>query len=270
MAEPTVAIIIPCFGQKSFLPRAISSALAQTVAPREVIVIDDGSDEDLSDIATTFPQVAFIRQDNRGTSGAKNRGMAASTSDRLVFLDADDALRPNALASGLQCFEANPDAAFVYGGFEVVTRKSREPELQRVETHRDMVRTNWIGMLGAVMFDRARLVDCGGFDESLEMCEDWDLFLRLSRKYPFASHANIVADYFRHDSNASRDVPRLRHWIEVVRSMEWERGLNPEDRKAWHEGEQIWRARVPDPVHRSPVERAARSVARALLRPFRA
>jgi len=269
MAEPAVAIVIPCFEQKRFLRRAIDSALAQTVPPREVIVVDDGSDEDLSDIAEAFPQVVFIRQGNRGTSGAKNRGMKAATSDKIVFLDADDALKPDALASGLECFEANPQAGFVYGGFEVVSRGSRETELQRVESHRDLIRTNWIGMLGAVMFDRRKLVGCGGFDETLEMCEDWDLFLRLSREHPFASHANIVAEYFRHGSNASRDVPKLRRWIEVVRSMEWERGLDSEDRRAWHEGEQIWRARVPDPVRRSRIERAARKAARTILRPFR-
>ena len=270
MAEPTVAIIIPCFNQKRFLSKAIESALGQTVAPREIIVVDDGSDEGLSDIGGMYPAVSFLRQPNRGLAAARNAGMRAARSDKLIFLDSDDLLMPDAVARGLDCFAANPEAAFVYGGFDIVAGKHRETELQRVTGHRDLVRTNWIGMIATVMFDRLKTLACGGFDESLGMCEDWDLFLRLSRHHPFASHGAIVAEYVRHGGNMSNDVPKLRHWIDVVRSKEWDRGLDAEDRRAWHEGEAIWRERVPDPVRRSPVERAARKLAKAALRPFRA
>ena len=269
MPQPSVGIVIPCFNQKRFLPKAIDSARAQTVAPTEIIVVDDGSKQRLTDVVDAYPEVRLIRQENRGLAGARNSGARAATSDKLIFLDADDLLHPNAIAAGIECFRSNPDAAFIYGGFSIVTRTSREDEYRPVDTHRDLVRTNWIGMVGTVMFDRPKLLECGGFDESLGMCEDWDAYLRLSRKFPFASHPNIVADYVRHDSNASNDVPELRKWIEVVRSKEWERGLDPEDQQAWREGVAIWQDRVPDPTPRSGAERAARKVARMILRPFR-
>jgi glycosyltransferase involved in cell wall biosynthesis len=269
MPQPSVGIVIPCFNQKRFLRKAIESALRQTVAATEVIVVDDGSREDLSKVTSAFPTVRLIRQENRGLAGARNTGTRSATSDKLIFLDADDLLQPNAIAAGLDCFRQHPDAAFVYGGFTIATRKSRETEFRPVETHRDLIRTNWIGMVATVMFDREKLLECGGFDETLGMCEDWDAYLRLSRKFPFASHPNIIADYVRHDSNASNAVRELRKWIEVVRSKEWDRGLGPEDRQAWQEGEALWRERIPDPVPRSAIERSARKVARLMLRPFR-
>jgi glycosyltransferase involved in cell wall biosynthesis len=270
MAKPSVAIVIPCFNQKRFLRKAIESALSQTIPPDEVIIVDDGSREKLSTVMSVFPRAQLIRQDNRGLAGARNTGARAARSDRIIFLDADDQLQPKAIAAGLECFDDNPDAAFVYGGFTIVTRKSRETEFKAVSTHRDLVRTNWIGMVATVMFDRRKLLAEGGFDESLGMCEDWDAYLRLSRKFPFASHPNIIADYVRHDSNASNSVPELRRWIEVVRRKEWDRGLDADDRQAWREGEGIWRIRVPDPMPRSGMERAARKAARVILRPFRA
>ena len=269
MGQATVAIVIPCFNQKRFLAKAIESALRQTAPAREVIVVDDGSNEELSGIAARYPAVTFIRQENRGLAGARNAGVRVATSDRMVFLDSDDRLLPNAVAAGLACFEANPEAAFVYGGFDILTGKRRETELQRVTGHHDLVRTNWIGMIATAMFDRRKLIASGGFDESLGMCEDWDLFLRLSREHIFASHGEIVAEYVRHQGNMSNDVARLRKWIDVVRSKEWDRGLDTDGRQAWEEGEQIWLTRVPDPVRRSRIERAARKAARALLRPFR-
>ena len=267
--DVSVAIVIPCFNQKRFLRKAIESALSQSIPPSEVIVVDDGSKKDLASVTSRFPEVKLIRQENRGLAGARNCGLRASTSEKIIFLDADDVLRPDAIATGLECFRRNPDAAFVYGGFDIVTRRTRTAEFQPVSGHHDLVRTNWIGMVATVMFDRARLLGCGGFDESLGMCEDWDAYLRLSRDFPFAAHANIVADYVRHDDNASNDVQELRRWIDVVRAKEWERGLDAAGRDAWREGIELWRLRVPDPVERSPLERAARKAARFVRRALR-
>jgi glycosyltransferase involved in cell wall biosynthesis len=267
--NPTVAIVIPCFQQRRFLRKAIDSARGQSIPPDEVIVIDDGSTEDLSKVTGVYPDISLIRQENRGLAGARNSGLRAATSDRIIFLDADDVLHSNAIASGLDCFRENPEAAFVYGGFCDVTRKTREQVYTRVTTHRDLIRTNWIGMIATVMFDRPKLITQGGFDESLGMCEDWDSYLRLSRDHPFASHSNMVADYVRHDLNASSNLPELRKWIAVVRAKEWDRGLDSEDRQAWLEGEALWRSRIPDPKPRSLIERTVRKAARRALRPFR-
>jgi glycosyltransferase involved in cell wall biosynthesis len=266
--EPAdVAIVIPCFNQAQFLSGAIESALAQTLPPREIIVVDDGSSQDIDAVTRAHPAVRLIRQDNRGLAGARNTGFRAATAEKVIFLDSDDRLLPEAIAAGLDCIARNPRAAFVYGAHRIVRGEQKARTYFPVSTRRDFIRCNWVGMIATVLFDRARLGDIGGFDESLGMCEDWDAYLRLSRAFPFASHDRLVADYIRHSSNASNDLHRLWKWIEVVRAKERDRGLDAEDEVAWREGEAVWESLVGrDPAKARLVDRAACGLVR-LLRP---
>lgn len=261
-----VAIVIPCFEQKAFLANAIRSAVTQRVRAREIIVVDDGSTEDLSGIVSEFPGVVLMRQKNRGLAAARNAGLKAATAEKIIFLDADDVLLPRAVASGLQCFSKTPQAAFVYGGFEEVRGTAITKAFSRVAHHHDLVKCNWIGMIATVMFDRAKLLDEGGFDEALGMVEDWDAYLRLSRRFPFAAHPAVVARYVKHDTNMSGDVAKLEKWIGVVRAREWDRGLDPAGQRAWHEGEALCRETLdPSPRPRkSLAERALRKGARLM------
>ena len=266
---PSVAVVIPCFDQERFLGSAVASASAQSVAAAEIIVVDDGSPGDVAAAVAQFPAVRLISQDNRGLAGARNSGLKSAASDKIIFLDADDVLLPGAIAAGLDCFAANPDAAFVYGAHRQLRSTGSTETFFPVASHRDFIRCNWVGMVATAMFDRRRLLEVGGFDESLGMCEDWDAYLRLSRGFPFASHGAVVADYVRHESNSSNDLYRLWKWIEVVRAKELERGLEAEDQLAWNEGVQVWRSMLgPKPGRRSMAGRVARKLAR-LVRPGR-
>jgi glycosyltransferase involved in cell wall biosynthesis len=244
-----VAIVIPCFRQAHFLSAAIASALNQSTPAAEVIVIDDGLDDEVAAVARNYSAVRLIRQPNRGLSAARNAGLRTATCEKVIFLDADDLLLPNAIEAGWRCFRANPDAAFVYGAF-IEVRDGRETSgFVPVSSHTEMIQCNWIGCPAAVMFDRAKLVTLGGFDESLGMCEDWDAYLRLSRIHPFASHRETVARYMKHDANMSNDVAQLRRWIDRVRALEMERGLTRKQRIAWRQGKDIW-TRALDPNRR--------------------
>jgi glycosyltransferase involved in cell wall biosynthesis len=261
---PTVAVVIPCYRQAHFLRNAIDSALAQSIPPAQVIVVDDGSDDNTSEVAFEYERVTLIRQENRGLSNARNTGLQAASSEKIIFLDADDILLPKAIAAGVSCFRQHPEAAFVYGAFREICGTSRPRKFCAVTSHIDFVRCNWIGCPATVMYDRSKLLEQGGFDESLGMTEDWDIYLRLSRHYPFASHNTLVAHYVKHDANMSNSVTELKGWIEVVRGREWERGLDEEGQRAWREGLQIWRNAFdprPEPK-RSILMRAFRKAAR--------
>jgi len=252
-----VAIVIPCFRHGNFLSGAIESAIGQSHPPGEIIVVDDGSD-----VARSYPEVTLLRQDNAGLAAARNAGLRAATSSKIVFLDADDLLLPAALELGLQCFARQADAAFVYGAF-IERRLGHDwPRFEPASHHHDLVRCNWIACVNAVMFDRAKLAGIGGFDETLGMCEDWDAYLRLSRLHVFAHHRSAVAVYLRHDTNMSNDETELLRWIDAVRRKELARGLDPAGLAAWQEGEGIWRSfydRKPVPL----VKRAWRKARRA-------
>lgn len=248
----SVAVVIPCFEQKHFLAKAIASAVQQSPPPREIIVVDDGSSEKLSDITSRTPGVRLIEQPNRGCAAARNAGLRASSSEKIIFLDADDRLMPQAISAGLKCFRKNPDAGFVYGAFMQVEGNQRSKGYTAVSSHRDLIRCNWIVMIGTVMFDRAKLLEVGGFDESLGACDDWDAYLRVSRRFPFATHRNVIAEYLKHDAGWSANVEGVKHWIEVIRAKEWDRGLDAEDRIAWHEGELVWRQAFDRSQNQSP------------------
>src|SRR5215212_207946 len=117
-----VSVVIPCYNQAHFLGEAIESVLAQNHLRFEIVVVDDGSTDDTAEVAACYPGVRCVRQDNRGLSAARNNGLRHSEGEYVVFLDADDRLLPEALETGLKCFEAHPECAYVYGHFRVIAR----------------------------------------------------------------------------------------------------------------------------------------------------
>lgn len=241
----SVSIIIPCYRHARFLRRAVESALGQTVAPSEIIVVDDGSADNVQAAIRPYSNLRLLRQPNRGPSAARNAGLQVAKSDKLVFLDADDILLPEAIAGGLRSFAGQPEAGFVYGAFRKTGWFGTRNEFRSPSTRLDLIRSNSIGMIAAVMFDRTKLLQIGGFDEQLRIAEDWDVYLRLSRLFSFVGHRELVASYARHHGNVTNDVARMRLGVEVVRRLERERGLSGEELAAWHEGAAVIAAAYP-------------------------
>ena len=119
MGEPSlVSVVIPCYKQAHFLGHAIESVQRQTYPAVEIIVVDDGSPDGTRAVVESFPAVNYVRQENKGLSAARNRGLRESQGSYLVFLDADDLLLPDAVAAGLQTLYASgPEYAFVSGHY---------------------------------------------------------------------------------------------------------------------------------------------------------
>jgi glycosyltransferase involved in cell wall biosynthesis len=213
----SVAIIIPCYGQAHLLGEALASCLGQDPPPAEIIVVDDGSPDDVAGAVAAMgeaPSIRLVRRPNGGLSAARNTGLEASQSPYLVFLDADDRLCPGALAAGLACLADWPEAAFVFGGYrnmDIAGHYWRHPTLPRPgpTTLVDLLAVNVVGMHATVMYRRAPLVAAGGFDEALRSCEDWDVYLRLAASHEIIAHRHICADYRRHAGGMSHVFDRL-------------------------------------------------------------
>ena len=210
---PLVSIVVPCYGQAHFLGDALESARAQTHEPIEIVVIDDGSPDDVAAVVARHPGVRLIRQANRGLAAARNTGLEASTGSFVTFLDADDVLYPEAVARGLASLEGRDDCAFAAGmwrtrseGGEVETARRRTPQGSSYE---EMLRGNFIVMHGAVLYRRDALVALGGFRAELPSCEDYDVYLRLLRRWDVALHDDTVAEYRRHEHNMTRSARRM-------------------------------------------------------------
>jgi glycosyltransferase involved in cell wall biosynthesis len=237
----TIAVIIPTFNHAHFLADAIRSVLAQTRAADEIIVVDDGSTDDPAAVVAQFPTVRVIRQDNGGLSAARNTGLRSCSTSHVVFLDADDLLMPHALEAGLACFARHCDCAFVYGGHRGIAEDGRHLyDLFRAidgDAHLAMLRRNEICMIATVLFRRDFLLTAGGFDESLRRCEDVDIYLRITQKYPIAGYSTIVAQYRRHSENMSKDyVAQLRTMLGVLDRHAAQNVSTPAIRAALREG----------------------------------
>jgi len=175
--KPSVSVAIACYKHAHFLADAIESVLAQTSPAVEIVVVDDGSPDDTREVASRYPDVMYVRQENMGLAAARNTGIRSTSSPFLVFLDADDRLLPNALEAGLKAFHAHPACAFVSGGFRYIDSEGTatgDPVIPHVVNNHyiEMLRCSYIAMHATVMFRREILDRVGGFDNTLRVCED--------------------------------------------------------------------------------------------------
>lgn len=190
MADVTsVSVVIPTYNDAALLRAGLVSVLEQSRAPREIIVVDDGSTlesarDALADLARDFPEVRMLRQANAGPSAARNHGIAQASGDWLTFLDADDSLRMDCLERRLGLVGENCVGA--YGGFLATTAngeqnrspfRARSPQpFPAASIGRDMPGGLPLWILRADAVRKA-----GGLDPSLRIMEDFDLLLRIGR-----------------------------------------------------------------------------------------
>src|SRR4051812_7319537 len=108
VSRPLVSVVIPAFNAERFLGEALASVSAQTYAPVETIVVDDGSSDGTAEVARAHPEVALIEQENSGPAAARNRGFAASRGEFIAFHDSDDLMTPDKLAVQVSHMLENP------------------------------------------------------------------------------------------------------------------------------------------------------------------
>ena len=245
-SKPLVSVIIPCYNQGRFLGEAIASVQKQTYSNIEIIVVDDGSSDNTQQVANGFANVKYHYQANAGLSAARNAGIRKSNGFFLVFLDADDILYPNAVETNARLLLQNPYWAFVSGGHDKVDEwlypleDADESRVIEANHYQELLRGNYIGMHAAVMY-RCRVFDQFEYDTTLKACEDYDLYLRITRKYPVGCHRTRIAAYRRHGENMSRDHIRMLKQVLAVHARQKALLQNEEERGAWHSGVTIWK-----------------------------
>jgi glycosyltransferase involved in cell wall biosynthesis len=246
-SSPLVSVVIPTYTHAHFLAEAIASARDQDGEPAEIIVVDDGSKDSPEMVVSRYPGVRLIRQQNAGLAAARNAGWRACTGALVVFLDADDRLLPGALEANLRLLEANPGSGFVYGRYRFIGRDgSRRKDAHFAELGADpfaaFLRGNVVGMHATVMYRREILAESGGFDPGLRACEDYDLFLRLSRRFRVACHPHMLAEYRIHGGNMSRNNAFMLDWaLKVLRRQRAAARADPAWRRAYRQGVRNWR-----------------------------
>ncbi len=244
-----VSVVIPCYRQAHFLPEAVGSVLEQTGPPGEILVVDDGSPDDVPSVVANFRGVQCLRQENRGLSAARNAGLARCSGEAVVFLDADDRLLPEALAIGGAALAEHPGAALVWGFNRPIDREGRvlgpisNPWTSETASYADLLGRNVVGPPVGVMFRRSALADCGGFSAGSKGSEDYDLYLRLARDYELHCHGRLVAEYRFHEANMSGDERLMLEGTLAALDAQAEHvHRDPTLRRAWREGRRwAWR-----------------------------
>lgn len=208
--QPLVSIVIPAYNNRRYLPAALDSCLAQTYPRCEVIVVDDGSTDGTDSLIRDRygARVRLLRQSNRGPSAARNAGIQAAHGDYVKFCDADDQLLPDITARSMAILAAQPGASVVHTRYHYVAEDGathlpvKRPSLPSGDVYCDLLLSNGDFVLtSAVTAPRRLLLDCGGFDESLFVAEDWDLFLRLAAQVPFHYIDDDLVLYRHHAGN---------------------------------------------------------------------
>ena len=188
-----VSVIIPTYNSGHLVVDAIASALAQTRAPAEVVVVDDGSADDTRERLATFgPPVRYVYQENAGVAAARNRGLSKSHSELIAFLDADDVWHPRKLECQVRALDDNPDLGLV--GTAAIDWPAESfpamehlpaPPLTRVRWNDFVVRNPFV--TSSVVVRRQILERVGEFDTALQGPEDFDLWLRVAREAEVAN-----------------------------------------------------------------------------------
>jgi glycosyltransferase involved in cell wall biosynthesis len=237
-----VSVVIPCYNQAHFLGEAIESVLAQRYTDFEVIVVDDGSTDNTSEVASRYEEVRLIRQQNRGLAGARNRGLGEARGEYVVFLDSDDRLLAKALEVGVRELESHPECAFVSGHYRPIDPSGASlavpprPDVGR-DHYLSLLRENYIKMTASVVYRRWVFGEVGGFDGSVDAAADWDLYLRVARRFPVHHHNELVAEYRRHGATMSTDPALiLRSTAAVLRTQREHVKGNKQYEKAYKAG----------------------------------
>jgi glycosyltransferase involved in cell wall biosynthesis len=217
---PDVCVVIPAFNPGELLNKALESVFCQTLLPTEIVVVDDGSDEDLSWIGAMYPRVRLIRQRRSGPSVARNRGIIATSAELIAFMDQDDLWSQDKLARQVESMAREPTAGLCY--CDVVSFVGDQPQRRPAQS------TNPILYFGdtslgtstailrsmkhfadrfvvpsSVVLRREVLSSSGLLDPILPFSGDFDLLIRIGATYPVIHLPAELVYYRRHQGNFS-------------------------------------------------------------------
>ena len=186
---PLVSVIIPTYNRAWALKKAIDSVLEQDYKNFELIVVDDGSTDNTE--AIIEPYIGFlklIQQPNLGVSSARNKGISVASGSLIAFLDSDDYWYPEKLSTQVNFFNANPDAWICQTEETWIRNGKRVNPKKKHKKPSGMIFIPSLALClvspSAVMIRKNLFIKIDGFDESLPACEDYDLWLRVTCRYP--------------------------------------------------------------------------------------
>lgn len=294
-AAPLVSVVCACYNMGRYVREAVDSVLAQDWPAVEVIVVDDGSTDETPAALAAYaddPRVVIIRQANAGQTAAKNAGLRAARGEYVGFCDADNAWLPGKLARQVPLLRANPRVGVVYGDVALIDGEGRPLPTPPVKRYGGritgrLLEDNFV-TFNTTLLPRRVVAEFGGFDESLRMAIDYDLWLRVSTRYEFlylpeplvryriwggqmshrteerfASFVRLLERFLATHPGAVTAAEVRRGWAHTYVSRALWRARNGQPREAWRDFGRALRRRPWD----ARLWRSAAAVALGRVRP---
>lgn len=209
MADPLVSVIIPAWNNAPMAVEAVESALAQIYSRVEVVVVDDGSNDDTPQRLAAFgSRITLIRQPHKGPAVARNAGIRASHGEFIGFLDSDDLWMPEKVERCLPPLLADPDTGVVFTAVRIhETGSGRKYILPQYDHGGRMARELFLECRGVntstLLVRRKHLEQVGLFDEDFFRAQDWDLMVRLAEICRYARVPDVLTERRLHPRNLS-------------------------------------------------------------------
>ncbi|MGH9173963.1 MAG: glycosyltransferase family 2 protein [Vicinamibacterales bacterium] len=215
---PLVSVVIAAFNAQAFIEQTCVSVLEQTYPSLEVIVVDDGSTDNTSEVVSSLarsdPRLRLIRQQNLGVAVARNTGIQAASGEFIAPLDADDLWAPTKIECQVRSLQRGGSGtglsycwwAWIDSNGRVLDRSPR----WRIEGRvlQSLVEVNFTGSASVPLYRRSCIEELGGYsvnlrDQGCQGCEDWDLALRVAERYAVAVVPEVLVGYRRRTDSMS-------------------------------------------------------------------
>ncbi len=235
--KPLVSVIIPTYNRGWIVTEAIDSVLVQDFNDYELIVVDDGSDDHTPKILAAYgDQITVLRQPNRGVSAARNRGIAAAAGRLMAFLDSDDLWLPQKLSTQVRFFAEHPEAMICQTEERWIRNGVRVNPKKRHLKFSGMIFERSLALClvspSAVMIKKSLFDSVGLFDENLPACEDYDLWLRVSCRYPVhLIDLELIIKRGGHEDQLSRAAGLDKYRIQALLKLLEDNCLTPQQKQ---------------------------------------
>ncbi|MBW4683618.1 MAG: glycosyltransferase [Komarekiella atlantica HA4396-MV6] len=222
---PKVSVIIPAYNAMTYLPETLKSVLKQTFTDFEVLIIDDGSTDNIGQWANDLvdSRVKLIVQKNQGASVARNTGIAQAKGEYIAFLDADDLWEPTKLEKQVRYLENNPTVGLVHTNMLLIDWQGQSSgRVMKSNAEGDalkqLLKQNTI-VTSSVIVRNDCLKTVGEFDRNLRYSQDWDMWVRIAARYPFAIIKEPLVYYRQHPNNATKNWQMLEQNFGMIEKL---------------------------------------------------
>jgi len=213
---PKISVIIPTYNRMTYVCTAIDSVLAQTYKDYEIIVVDDGSKEDIKGLLSKYgDKIRYIYQENKGLSGARNTGIRNMKGEWAAFLDDDDIWYPSKLQIQMDYIKENPEIDMVSTKADVIdmqgNKLNKVKPMSEVELHFEGLLEGNHVVIPSALVKKSSLEHYGGFDEQLRCCEDYEIWLRMTAQNAKIAYIDqALIQYRMTDGQLSQQSLKMR------------------------------------------------------------